>query len=52
MSFQTSTRPVATSHQPTNSARTPATMTAICIAYARNRVFTATSAVNAVTTAR
>jgi hypothetical protein len=52
ISLHTSARPVDTSHHPTTSLTAPATMTATCIGYARNRVFTATSAVKAVTTAR
>ena len=50
---QTMARPVATSRQPTASASAPRTMIAACMRYpGRNRTFTATSAVKAVTTAR
>ena len=50
---QTMARPVATSRHPTASASAPRTMIAACMRYPdRNRTFTATSAVNAVTTAR
>ena len=50
---QTMARPVATSRQPIASASAPRTMIAACMRYpGRNRTFTATSAVNAVTTAR
>ncbi len=53
MSRQTIARRVATSRQPIASASAPRAMIAACMRYpGRNRTFTATSAVNAVTTAR
>ena len=50
---QTIARRVATRRQPIASANAPRAMIAACMRYTgRNRVFTATSAVKAVTTAR
>ena len=53
MSRQTIARPVATRRQPIDLDDAPRAMIAACMRYTgRNRTFTATSAVNAVTTAR
>ncbi len=49
----TDARPAATMRHAATSRTNPATSTATCIIYpGRKRTFTATSAVNAVTTAR